>query len=160
MSELELGEAPAWARLDGEPSRAHEAFRAFRDLGPGRRLEAVAEGAGVRPSTVRRWSARWEWQARADAWDDEVHRLTDVERLEAVRTMHVEHRRAGRTAMVKALEALELLEPAQIPASAAARLLELGSRLERDTLAAELLGADLGDAGEDPWDRIARELTA
>ena len=160
MSEHE--ERDAWARQDGEPARAYDGFRSFRDLGTTRTLDPVAELAGVRVDTVRRWSGRWSWHERATAWDDEVHRIEDRERLEAIRTMHQNHRRAGRAAMLKALQALDHLQPQNIPAGAAARLLDLGSRLERQTLTVSVedlqgLGDD-DEVAEDPFERIAREL--
>ncbi len=42
--------------------RARAAFRIYRDLGPGRTLRQVTELLGKRsPSTVRGWSARYDW---------------------------------------------------------------------------------------------------
>ena len=134
-----------WERQEGETRRAYEAFRAFRDLGPLRSLRALtqtAEGHRV-PTHVERWSARWEWRRRADAWDDERDRVDDAARLEALRTMHANHLRAGPVAMHKALLALDALPVDHIPAGAAVRLLDVGARLERDTLTvsvAELQG--------------------
>jgi hypothetical protein len=156
-------DAPAWERLPGELGRAYAVFRSYRDLPVAdRRLETVAEQAGVSPRQVRAWAARWDWRERADAWDDEVHRIDDRERLEAIRTMHANHRRAGRAALLKALQALQHLDPAAMPAGSVARLLELGARLERDTLLVsveKLQGVEVdGEASEDPWERIAREL--
>lgn len=150
-----------WERLPGEPDRAFAAFRSFRDLAPSaRKVEAVE--AEVTPRQVRNWAAQWNWRDRAGAWDDELARVEDAERLEAIRAMHATHRRAGRAATVKAIQALSLLEPADIPAAAAVRLLEIGTRLERQTLVvsvAELQGIEVEDDGvEDPWERIAREL--
>jgi hypothetical protein len=149
-----------WERLDGESSRAYAAFRVFRDGGPLRRVLDVAGVVGAAPATVWRWSARWDWIGRAAAWDDECRRLEDQRRLEAIRAMHDTHQRAGRVAMSKALEALDALSPGDIPAYAAARLLDLGARLERETLTVsveELQG--VVPAVDDPWEAIARELS-
>lgn len=153
---------PAWERLDKEPTRAYSAFRVFRDLGPTRTLDAAQVALEVSERTVGNYSARFDWIRRATLWDDQVHRIDDHERLEALANMHRNHQAAGRAAIGKALGALHALKPDQIPASAAARLLELGTRLERETLAMsvdELQGVvAVDDVGEDPWDRIAREL--
>jgi hypothetical protein len=153
-------ERAPWDRRDGEPARAYGAFRAYRDAGPARTVSRLELAS---PRTLERWSTRWDWPARAVAWDDETHRLEDLRRLEAIRTMHDQHQRAGRAAMGKALAALAALEPADISAAAAARLLEIGSRLERDMLTSsveELQGAPRTSAAGDPWDAIARELRA
>ena len=160
MSDDEGARQP-WDRRQDESAKAHAAFRAFRDLGPTRRL---ADVPGFRIDSVRHWSRHHDWVDRAAAWDDETHRIDDERRLDAIRRMHDTHQRAGRLALAKAIEALRLLEPEDIPAYAASRLLELGARLERDTLTVsveELQGvASLPLDGDDPWDRIARDFQA
>lgn len=150
-----------WDRRAGESSRAHQAFRRFRDQGPLRTLDVlVDEAAGIRLATLREWAKRLDWRDRAAAWDDEVHRLEDLRRLEELRGMHDRHQRAGRMVMTKALAALQAVAPADIPPYAAARLLELGSRLERDTLvvSVESLQGVAPAPVEDPWEAVAREL--
>jgi hypothetical protein len=155
-----VSDGEPWERLPGETTLAYSAFRQYRDLGPTRTVDQVR---GVAPTSAQRWCSRWDWPARATAWDDEVHRLEDRHRLEAIRSMHETHQRAGRAAMAKAIAALQALQPAEIGASAAARLLELGARLERQTLLVsvdELQGRSpaVEDVGVDPWEVIAREL--
>ena len=151
-----------WERRPDERSRAYEAFRTYRDAGAARLVEPVADVAGVSLRCVQRWSAHFAWRERAEAWDDRCHQVEDRERLEAIRTMHANHQRAGRAVMTKALAALQSIPVDRIPASAAARLLELGARLERTTLTTsveELQGlTPEGQVVEDPWDVIAREL--
>jgi hypothetical protein len=150
-----------WDRRENESARAYAAFRAFRDLGPVRRLADVVD---FPHRQVQTWSRRNGWVDRALAWDDETHRLDDQRRLDAIRRMHNVHQRAARLAITRAIAALQRLDPAEIPAYAAARLLELGARLERDTLTVsveELQGITaLPLDGEDPWDRIARDFQA
>lgn len=150
-----------WERRDGEAAKPYAAFRAYRDLGPLRRM-ADLDGGSFSPKMLRVWSARFDWVDRAAAWDDATHRVDDQRRLEAIRAMHDTHSRAGRAAMRKAIQALERLTPEEIPAYAAARLLELGARLERETLTVsveDLQGlAPASLDGEDPWERIAREF--
>jgi hypothetical protein len=156
-------EAPAWERLPREPTKAHGAFRIYRDMAPAQRdIARVADQIGLSARRVREWAAEWEWRQRADEWDDACHHIEDQERLEAIRSMHAIHRRAGRAAVMKAAQALSLVDPEQMPISAVARLLELGAKLERSTLIVsveELQGLDTEpDDIEDPWERIAREL--
>lgn len=150
-----------WDRRPGESVRAHQMFRRYRDLGPLRTLDVlVDDAANVTPRTLREWSGRHDWRDRAAAWDDEVHRVEDLRRLEELRGMHDRHQRAGRAAMLKALAALQTVAPEDIPPYAAARLLELGARLERETLVVsveQLQGVPPAPA-EDPWEAVAREL--
>jgi hypothetical protein len=156
-------EVDLWERQDGEPTKAHAAFRLFRDLpGVQRSVAAVAGRVGISERRAREWALEWDWRGRADAWDDACHRIEDAERLEAIRAMHRVHRRAGRAAIDKATEALRLIDPQEMPATAVARLMELGAKLERSTLIVsveELQGLDDVEVDvEDPWERIAREL--
>lgn len=148
-----------WDRRPGESARAYETFRRFRDLGPLRQLDMVVAGETT-IRTVREWSRRADWKDRAEAWDAEVHRMEDARRLEAIRTMHDVHQRAGRAVMQKALAALAAVTPEEIPPYAAARLLDLGARLERDTLvvSVEQLQGVQPPLMEDPWETVAREL--
>jgi hypothetical protein len=150
-----------WDRRPGESSRAHAAFRQFRDLGPLRSLDVLVDDEhAIHIGTLRQWHKRHDWRDRAGAWDDETHRLDDTRRLEAIRGMHDRHQRAGRMAMAKALAALNEVRAEEIPPYAAARLLELGARLERDTLvvSVEQLQGLTPAPAEDPWEAVAREL--
>jgi hypothetical protein len=71
-----MGRAP-WERLPEEPANWHRRFLAYRDIGPGRRLEeafrrvAAEEGlGGQRPGGAWREAAeRYRWRERAEAWD-------------------------------------------------------------------------------------------
>jgi hypothetical protein len=151
---------PRWERLPGESSRSHAAFRQFREQNPAtRRLDDIAALVGVTGRAVRQWASKWDWWDRADAWDDECYRIDDVERLDAIRSMHANHRRAGRAVLAKALTVLNSLDPTEIPPGVAVRLLDLGAKLERQTLIVsvrELQGVE--DDESDPWERIAVEL--
>ena len=150
-----------WDQRKGESGRAHVYFRRYRDLGPLRSLDVLVDSEhAVHLATLRKWMRVHDWRDRALAWDEELHRTEDRARLEALRGMHDRHQRAGRLAQQKALEALLGVAPADIPPYAAARLLELGARLERDTLvvSVEELQGRTPAAPEDPWDLVAREL--
>ena len=148
-------DVPAWERQHREPTKAHAAFRTYRDTAPAQRsLDTVAERVGVTLRSVQRWAEAWDWRARADAWDDACHQVEDNERLEAIRAMHAIHRRAGRAAITKAMQALADVDPSAMPVSTIARLLELGAKLERSTLIVsveELQGIEVADdEAEDP----------
>lgn len=148
-----------WDRRPGESARAYQWFRRYRDLGPLRSFDALA-GEEVRRTTLTEWSRRHDWRDRAEAWDVETHRADDARRLESIRTMHDQHQRAGRAVFRKALAALSAAPAEEIPTYVAARLLELGARLERDTLltSVEELQGIVPPPAEDPWEAVAREL--
>lgn len=152
-------EADPWDKTPGETSIAYEAFRAFRDLGTSRSLAGVA---GYSMPSMRRWSAKHRWAARAQAWDTEAHRLEDARRLEQIRTMDDTHQRAARALIATALKAIN--EGPKLTPHQAARFLDLGTRLERATLLGEHLApapvAAVPDPDDEmsPLERIAREL--
>lgn len=160
--EAVVTERLAWERRERESARHYEAFRMYRDAGPMRRLEPIAEHYGVTLRAVQMWLKNHDWAARALAWDDECHAVEDRQRLESIRQMHDTHSRAAKAAIGKALAALAAIPPADLPAGAAVRLLEVGTRLERETLTTsveELQGvARAVVPAEDPWEAIAREL--
>jgi len=87
----------AWERQEGETATAYGAFEHYRRLGPGRSLQAAWEQYFTRPGTRQqrgnrearhfpgywaRWSARWRWQARVAAWDEQVAALARDQELD------------------------------------------------------------------------------
>lgn len=70
---------PVWARQDRESPPAFAAFEAYRDLGAGRSIDAVAarlagrqKGAKRAPGRLRKWSVDHRWVERAAAFDDHL----------------------------------------------------------------------------------------
>ena len=69
-----------WERRPREGERAYAAFLAYRDLGPGRTLEATRTRLGKRPGylkPIERWSALRQWRERSCAWDDHLQSERD-----------------------------------------------------------------------------------
>ena len=152
-------ETHPWERWEHEPARNYQVFRLFRDLGPLRKLEDLYGTIEVTDRTIRQWSYDFAWAERATAWDDTIHQAEDRQRLESLRDMHRLHREAGRSALEVAVQALGNMDPTEISPTAAARLLELGARLERETLMVSV--EDLqgrSTSAPDEWEAISREL--
>jgi hypothetical protein len=84
--------------------------------------------------------------------------VTDKEREKARRTL-LRHAEAGRLAVDKAVAALKTLDPRDFPPYVVPKLLETGAAVSVAALAAlrELDGEER--PSEDPWERIAAELT-
>jgi hypothetical protein len=55
---------PRFPQAQGESDRACEAFRAYLELGPGRRYAAVARKVGASLRTIKRWAADFDWPGR------------------------------------------------------------------------------------------------
>ena len=78
--------------------------------------------------------------------EDEV----DPDHAEAVREMYDLHVQVGRKALQKALAAIDLMDPSDIPINVAVQLLKFGADLERRAL----LGIE-PDAETDPFRELA-----
>ena len=150
-----------WERRPKEAPRAYEAFRTFRDLGPLRTLERLAHENDYSRSSINTLARTHDWFARAASWDDERHMIEDRERLEAIRSMHGNHLAAARAVQTFALAALDRLKIDGATAQDVARLIDLGTKLERQTLTMSVEQLQRGDgiAVDDPWSRLARELS-
>jgi hypothetical protein len=139
---------PQWGRRDGESDKAFEAFALYRDLGPVRSAGTVAEELGKSRALIERWSSRWGWVERSGAWDDEADRLRRerdlVERQEARKSMIAAHAKGGAALHAlgsTALDRFDLSNPETAEQARAliesmrpleaARLMEIGARLER-----------------------------
>lgn len=69
-----------WHRRPDESSAAYAYFRAYRDLGPGRKVMTVARHFGKNPSHLYRLSHRFDWEARAASYDLSQEREDAAER--------------------------------------------------------------------------------
>lgn len=79
-----------WERREKEPESAYQAFLAYRDQGPGRSLDRVAddgrEMAGNSGRNLRRLAARYQWDKRVAAWDAWLQKERDrIARTEAAK---------------------------------------------------------------------------
>ena len=126
-----MSERDPWERRPHESAQAYAAFRAYRDLGPGRKLDDVE--TDVKARTLKRWRAEQGWEARCRAWAAECHHQEDQRRLEAIRSMDEFHTKTARVLVQAGLRALQRfgddLTPHQV-----ARFVDLGTRLERSTM--------------------------
>lgn len=142
------GMAPAeaylyvWDKLPGESPEMFDAFTRYRDTGGSRSIQAVhrallekyktakdrqAQGEDVvvpskppTPATLAKWAKLFAWAKRAQAWDAESDRLTQIWHLEKRR--NAIKRQAGAASLLidKAIRAAanlkpEELKPQQIP---------------------------------------------
>lgn len=85
-----------WDRLENETAKAYAAFAVYRDLGPLRSLVRARDKLGKRPgyeTLLGRWSRRYNWVERAQAWDahlDEITKTTTEETRKEMARRHIE----------------------------------------------------------------------
>ena len=138
-----------WDRQRDEPPDAWFAFKRWRDLHS--TYTQLAEDCDRSPATISKWAQDWSWKARKLAFDRHVS-SGDAEAARVTsETLAAVHLSAASQARDVALGALRRLrdelqvDPRAISASAAARLLEIATKLERLTLgeATEITKSDL-----------------
>ncbi len=141
--------------------RADILFGLYVELGPGRSLKQLHErlstlGATVSLATLKRYSVRFDWQARLarlTAESSERRREGAIEQISQVNERHLQLARAllgaGGTALQRLLGSemrLASLKPTDI-----ARLLDLGLRAERQTM---MLEVDRNQIGIAIWNDV------
>jgi hypothetical protein len=133
--------------MPGESAKAYRAFDLYRDLGPRRSLDqasrayhqrpdAQSNGASSRRKTrasgiIRRWAERWNWSARAMAWDQEVTRVRQTERLAQFKEMDDRHIKEMMLLQQRAVERGRLLTPEELTPQDVVRYLTEAIKMER-----------------------------
>lgn len=124
-----------WEKQAGESAKAFEAFAKYRDMMAGERsVRKVARSLNKSSTLIAGWSSRYGWVKRVDAWDKEQDRIARVENEKAIKKMAKEHADIGNALLVKAAKGLTVLDFRVLTATDIARLVEVGSKLERISL--------------------------
>ncbi len=133
-----------WDPLPGESPKAYVAFCLYRDMGPGRCLDQASHAyhqqqrvrtpTGRQPrasGAIRRWAQRWNWSARAQAWDQELERAKRSKQLKAVEEMGERHVMEAMLLQNKAVERLRQLRPEELKPRETLHFLIEAAKLER-----------------------------
>jgi hypothetical protein len=103
-----------WDKQPAESAAAFEAFRAYRDLDPSERsikraAEAVFADKIRDRDAIRfgRWSSKFGWVRRAEAWDAERDRQAQEAEIEVIREMRTMQASTARNLQRIADESLE-----------------------------------------------------
>jgi hypothetical protein len=166
-----------WEQLPGESAKAYTAFGLYRDQGPRRSLEEASRayhrrsapavnttGTGRRRGAsgqIRRWAQRWNWSARARAWDQELERVKWSKQVEASAEMAERHAKEALMLQNKAVERLRLLQPQELGPREILSYLVEAAKLERlargeptERVAEEHRFADVKELTDDELARI------
>lgn len=110
-----LDEIQPWDCQPGETAKAYQAFVTYRDIGPDRTVQRTANELGKNYTTVNAWSRKWEWAARAGAWDSMPGRKV-VEAYEEMATRIADqHERLASKLMAKLEANVDLLPEGSDP---------------------------------------------
>ena len=61
-----------WERQPCDTAKSWAAFQLYRDAGPGRSLSNITEHLGLKSKLLARWSSRYAWGMRVDAYDNHL----------------------------------------------------------------------------------------
>jgi hypothetical protein len=76
-----------WERQPCDTPKSWAAFQIYRDAGPDRSMSSIAEQVGVKTKLLLRWSSRYAWVMRTDAYDNHLSMIKQdmVQRAISVR---------------------------------------------------------------------------
>ena len=120
-----------WGKQKGESRQAFEAFVCYRDMGPDRSQEKVAEKLGKSTQLMSRWSSRWNWVERAGMWDEELDRRNREEQIKARKDMAERHIREAQLFQQKVLERLREINPSELSPKDMATWFDIAVKVER-----------------------------
>lgn len=103
-----------WEQHLGEPDTAFGHFAVFKNLGPGRSYEEISTILNLKLGTIRHYGSKYDWFARARAWDREQDRIFIANTQERRVELAIKRWELGQRFMDKAAEDVEAgqLEPA------------------------------------------------
>lgn len=120
-----------WERQKGESEKAYEAFSIYRDMGSERTLIAVAQRLKKSRTLIDRWSARWNWQERVLAYDNELQKEAKAEAAKELKEMTKRHIGIAVTLQKKALDALKELDTKEMSPRDIREYIKMATELER-----------------------------
>lgn len=137
----------AWERQYNESRQAFEAFRVYRDIGPGRSIREASEVLGKQHRLLEKWSAKWNWLYRIQEWERDQDRVRVEADREAVAEMSRRQAQIAVTFQTKLLERLINVNTEELTAADLARWFEVSVKVERlarglpaDTVRQEISG--------------------
>lgn len=121
-----------WERQPKESEQAYQAFARYRDAGEKRKLIAVAEELHKSYTLIRRWKDTWNWEERVREYDNELQKEVHKQAKKKARAMADRHIDMALKMQLKALAALERLQPESIDPKSLISLIREATRLERE----------------------------
>jgi hypothetical protein len=119
-----------------ETSKALEAYKCYRDLGPCRSTAKVGQLFGKSKRLIDRWCSAHAWVKRVAAYEREQAEIAAREEAERRRRAREERLQVARGARAKGVEALMLVSPQELAHRPGdiVRLLEYADNGERKDL--------------------------
>jgi hypothetical protein len=123
-----------WNKRGDESAKAFEAFNLYLELGAQRTVVKVSEKCGKHVSMLYRWSRRYQWDARCDAWEDFQDAEWVKERQRSIREACRRHTLIAKSMTGKVTGRLKKIDPEELSPSDLARWLDTAVKIERQAL--------------------------
>lgn len=120
-----------WERQDTDTAASFEAFQIYRDLGPTRSLTKVVQQLNKSKTLLGRWSGKFNWVERAEAYDQYMDQMRLQEEEEARRIMHQEHAAINKLMLQVAKKRIETIKPEELSPNDVKNWVEVGMKNER-----------------------------
>lgn len=128
-----------WERQRGESEQAFEAFRIYRDMGLQRSNHAVCEQLAKSRQLISRWKAKYNWDERVRAYDNEIEKEAHRAAVKDLKDMTNRHIRISMQLQKKALQALEKVKVEKMTPRDIKEFLKMATELERLNRSAEAI---------------------
>ena len=81
-NDMQSNSTELWERLPRESEKAFAAARLYLQMGEQRSLKKVAQEKRKGLALIKRWSIKYQWRQRADAYDNDLDRLIQQKQQE------------------------------------------------------------------------------
>lgn len=122
-----------WERVEGETPKAYAAFCVYRDLGKIRSLQKAGrkQGESRAKKAICQWSAKYNWVARANAYDDYIEKKKREQNEQEILQMNETHAKVAMLMIMKVLAKVKSVDPETLTPMDAAKWIDVASKLER-----------------------------
>lgn len=127
-----------WERQIGESEQAWEAFLTFRDMGSKRSVHGVCEALSKSRPLISRWKARWYWEDRCRAYDNELQRQAFRDAVKERKKMNERHINLSLRLQKAAFDALEKKDFSDMSDRDISSFVRIAAELERIARADDL----------------------
>jgi len=124
----------AWERQKNETSKAYGYFVKYRDSLPEQRsMEHLRKNLGIKVSQTRleQLSSKYNWVARAQAYDDYIERKKRQQNEKKILEMHERHAKIAMMLQNKLIQRMQELNPGELTARDIARWVDVAIKVER-----------------------------
>lgn len=127
--------ASSWANmLPGESAKAFQAFAIYRDLGPDRSLERTAQALSKSSRVLAEWSGKYDWTARARAFDEASAAKASIIALESAADVRARQAKHAKAIQLRAMQTIANANPALVSVRDAIQAWKVGADAERKAL--------------------------